>query len=696
MSTIIKIRRDTAANWDINNPVLEIGEPGLETDTRKVKYGNGVSTWNNLDYATTVFPTTIEHADLATSLEFGSANQIPYQVAAGDTGYIAAPNTNQVRYLQWSGSAFNWNQVQGSQLGGSSLASNITSSSLTSVGTLTGLDVNGDIAALNIEGTLTTGAQLGITSIGNLNELTVVGLIEGTFGPGSGSQPNITAVGTLANLSVTGNISGTLTTADQPNITSLGTLLNLTVTNTIVGSVTGSAANTPKANNLAGGNATTLYGAISYQIELDTSTFLAPNTTITRMFLSGTGNGVNGSAPQWLALQSSDIPNNAADTTGTATTATNLAGGDGSALIGALPYQSNTNTTSLLAPNVTITKKFLSQFGDGVNGAAPAWGTLGSADIPNNAADTTGNASTATQSTNLAGGNSTTLLGSLPYQSDTNITTLLAPNTVAVKKFLNMTGTGINGAVPSWDAVTATDVSLGNVTNESKATMFTDPTFTGTVQLPQGFNSSAPLKFNSSNSLLTAAAAGAFESDTTNFYLTTNTTNGRAYLPAPHMFRLLAAGTGITATATGTNYFGANSNIPLVASASYDIEIVLWFTATTANARNFSLIYNGTVTAASYAYEMSPITGIVAPPGTATDLIGHTMLSTSATYTVTTGSLSNGANFYVKFNVQLFNGTSTSLKINAWTSTSGTITPQAGSYWKVTRMPLSNVGEAVA
>jgi len=691
MSTIIKIRRDTAANWEINNPVLEIGEPGLETDTRKVKYGNGVSTWNNLDYATTVFPTTIQRADRAADLEFGAANQIPYQVATGDTGYIAAPGTNQVRYLQWSGTEFNWNTVAGSQLSGSSLASNITSSSLTSVGTLTGLDVNGDIAALNIEGTLTTGAQLGITSVGNLNELTVVGNISGTLI--TSNQPNITNVGTLGNLNVTGNISGTLTTADQPNITSLGTLLNLSVTNTINGSVTGSAANTPKANNLSGGNATTLYGAIPYQIELDDTTFLAPNTTLTRKFLSETGDGINGLAPQWLALQSADIPNNAANTSGTATTATNLVGGDGAALVGALPYQSNTNTTSLLAPNNTLTKKFLVQTGDGTNGAAPTWGTIGTSDVPTLNQDTTG---TASKATNLTGGNGTTLLGAIGYQSNTDTTTLLSPNTAATKKFLTMTGDGANGAAPTWDTVTATDVGLSNVTNESKSTMFTDPTFTGTVQLPQGFNSAAPLKFAASSSLLTAAAAGSFETDNNNFYLTANTTNGRAYVPTNHFFRLLAAGTGITATATGTNYFGSTSNIPLVASASYDIEIVLWFTTTTANARNFSLIYNGTVTAASYAYEMSPITGIVAPPGTATDLIGHTMLSTAATYTVTTGSLSNGASFYVKFNVQLFNGTSTNLKINAWTSTSGTITPQAGSYWKVTRMPLINVGEAVA
>lgn len=32
--------------------------------------------------------------------------------------------------------------------------------------------------------------------------------------------------------------------------------------------------------------------------------------------------------------------------------------------------------------------------------------------------------------------------------------------------------------------ITATDVGLGNVTNESKATMFTSPVFTGSVNLP--------------------------------------------------------------------------------------------------------------------------------------------------------------------------------------------------------------------
>jgi hypothetical protein len=51
MATRIKLRRDTAANWTSNNPILALGEPGLETDTRKVKYGNGSTAWNSLSYA---------------------------------------------------------------------------------------------------------------------------------------------------------------------------------------------------------------------------------------------------------------------------------------------------------------------------------------------------------------------------------------------------------------------------------------------------------------------------------------------------------------------------------------------------------------------------------------------------------------------------------------------------------------------
>jgi len=49
MAYRIILRRDTSANWIINNPVLLAGEPGYETDTGHLKIGDGVSTWTDLD-----------------------------------------------------------------------------------------------------------------------------------------------------------------------------------------------------------------------------------------------------------------------------------------------------------------------------------------------------------------------------------------------------------------------------------------------------------------------------------------------------------------------------------------------------------------------------------------------------------------------------------------------------------------------
>lgn len=49
--THINQRRDTAANWASANPVLQEGEVGWETNTRKAKLGDGVTAWNDLLYA---------------------------------------------------------------------------------------------------------------------------------------------------------------------------------------------------------------------------------------------------------------------------------------------------------------------------------------------------------------------------------------------------------------------------------------------------------------------------------------------------------------------------------------------------------------------------------------------------------------------------------------------------------------------
>jgi len=50
MATKIQLRRQTAANWTSDNPVLSSGEVGVETDTVRAKAGDGITRWNLLAY----------------------------------------------------------------------------------------------------------------------------------------------------------------------------------------------------------------------------------------------------------------------------------------------------------------------------------------------------------------------------------------------------------------------------------------------------------------------------------------------------------------------------------------------------------------------------------------------------------------------------------------------------------------------
>lgn len=47
----IQLRRDTAANWAAANPVLRAGEPGYESDTGRLKIGDGSAPWVALSYS---------------------------------------------------------------------------------------------------------------------------------------------------------------------------------------------------------------------------------------------------------------------------------------------------------------------------------------------------------------------------------------------------------------------------------------------------------------------------------------------------------------------------------------------------------------------------------------------------------------------------------------------------------------------
>jgi hypothetical protein len=50
MTTQLQVRRDTAANWTSANPTLLSGEIGFESDTNRIKMGDGTTAWTSLLY----------------------------------------------------------------------------------------------------------------------------------------------------------------------------------------------------------------------------------------------------------------------------------------------------------------------------------------------------------------------------------------------------------------------------------------------------------------------------------------------------------------------------------------------------------------------------------------------------------------------------------------------------------------------
>lgn len=63
---VIQFKRQHSSIWAARNPTLANGEPGFETDTNKLKIGDGISPWATLDYIApdqgdgVVFTTDIE------------------------------------------------------------------------------------------------------------------------------------------------------------------------------------------------------------------------------------------------------------------------------------------------------------------------------------------------------------------------------------------------------------------------------------------------------------------------------------------------------------------------------------------------------------------------------------------------------------------------------------------------------------
>jgi len=198
----------------------------------------------------------------------------PSQLNITSVGILTTLNVSGISNLNSivtnfiSGNGSGLTNVNASNLIGNVAAANVASSvtnpsqlNITSVGTLTSLNVSGISNLNSIVTSLITGNGSGLTNVNASNLVGNVAAANVASSVTNPSQPNITSVGTLTSLTVSGifisnlitgngsgisNINGanvvstvgtaqSVTNAAQPNITSVGILSSLSVTGSIIG-----------------------------------------------------------------------------------------------------------------------------------------------------------------------------------------------------------------------------------------------------------------------------------------------------------------------------------------------------------------------------------------------------------------------------------------------------------------------------
>ncbi len=93
MPTTIRMRRGTAAQWTAANPVLAAGEAGVETDTGRMKVGDGATAWNSRRYADGPSDTSTDNAIARFDGTQGRLQSSPVSIADDgriDGGYTAS------------------------------------------------------------------------------------------------------------------------------------------------------------------------------------------------------------------------------------------------------------------------------------------------------------------------------------------------------------------------------------------------------------------------------------------------------------------------------------------------------------------------------------------------------------------------------------------------------------------------------
>lgn len=433
--TTIQHKRGTAARWLEVNPVLAEGELGLETDTLKIKFGDGTSDWISLSYfsasgggggsgTVTSVDMTVPTGLSITGNPITTSGTLAISLASGYSIPTTASQTNwdsaYTDRLKWDGGSTGLVAATGrTSLGATTVGSNLFT--LTNPSAITFLKVNAD-NTVSTESAATYRTSIGATTVGsNLFTLTNPSAITFLRINADNTVTTRSAANFRADIGA-GTGDGTVTTVSVASANGFaGTVANATTTPQITISTS--------ISGLLSGNGTAISAAaVGYG---DTTNPYGSKTT--NYVLAGPSGGPS-AAPSFRALVAADIPTLNQNTTGSAGSVANaltisspLSGtsynGSSAISIGLSsgygdtqnPYASKTANYFLASPN-------------GASGA-PSFRAIVAADIPTLNQNTTGSAATLTTTRTLWGQNfngSANVTGNLTSVGDITGSTTMA------------------------------------------------------------------------------------------------------------------------------------------------------------------------------------------------------------------------------------------------------------------------------
>jgi hypothetical protein len=261
-------------------------------------------------------------------------------------------------------------------------------------------------------------------------------------------------------------------------------------------------------------------------------------------------------------------------------------------------------------------------------------------------------------------------------------TTLVQPSNWNAGHTLSMATSRLLGRTTAGSGAVE-ELTVGSNLVLSGGSLDLNTTLASGLTLVAGSTTVKPLTFQS-GALNTSATAGVIEYQGNDFFCTPHATTGRGYIPTTFGYTYDTAGSALGSAIA--DYFPATSSISLRAGQSYEVEALAYFLKSTSGTVTFTWLASSAPDVMISSYVGSAATGFTTTSTTATPVHGFAAIQTNTTLAhAATASLTSAVYHSYLFRLRIETNAATNIRLRV-TSSAGTVTPQPGSYYRVTRL----------